>query len=131
MTPFEITALYVALNLLLAIVLSLRVGLVRLKTKTSLGDGGDPALNARIRAHGNFIENAPFGLIGLFALASLGASAWGLHLFGIMLTAGRLLHAQGMAAAGALGKGRPVGTVLTLMTFLGQALALFWLAVFG
>jgi len=69
MTTFQIVALYVALNLILACVLMLRVGTQRTDKKVSLGDGGDSLLLSRIRAHANFTENAPLALIGLFGLA--------------------------------------------------------------
>lgn len=127
MTLFQIIALYTALNMLLACVLMLRVGTQRLGKKVSLGDGGDAHLLARIRAHGNFIENAPLALIGLFALAMMGAPSLVLHIFGAGFLIGRLLHAQGMDTKNALGKGRQIGSVLTLLTFIGQALFLLYL----
>ena len=127
MTLFQIIALYTALNMLLACILMLRVGSQRLGKKVSLGDGGDKHLLARIRAHGNFIENAPLALIGLFALAMMGAPGIVLHIFGAGFLIGRILHAQGMDTKGALGKGRPIGSVLTLLTFIGQALYLLYL----
>jgi len=91
MTLFEIFALYVAINLVLAPILMLRVGKQRLSKKVSLGDGGDATLLARIRAHGNFTENAPLLLIGLFALASLSVLPVVLHIFGVAITLGRIL----------------------------------------
>ena len=53
-----------------------------IKEKVSLGDGDSPALFARIRAHGNYVETAPFALIGLFALAMMNAHSISLHIFG-------------------------------------------------
>jgi len=127
MTTFQIVALYVALNLILASALMLRVGGQRMAKKINLGDGGD--LLARIRAHGNFIESAPLALIGLFALAMMGAHPIALHVFGAGFFIGRILHAQGMAAKDAAGKGRGLGAMLTLPTFLGQALYLLYLII--
>jgi len=129
MTTFQIVALYVALNLILASALMLRVGGQRMAKKINLGDGGDTALLARIRAHGNFIESAPLALIGLFALAMMGAHPIALHVFGAGFFIGRILHAQGMAAKDAAGKGRGLGAMLTLPTFLGQALYLLYLII--
>ena len=57
MTLFEIVGLYVALNLFLLATLTLRVGMVRMKKKINLGDGGDARMNQRIRAHGNYTES--------------------------------------------------------------------------
>lgn len=127
MTSFQIVALYTALNLILACILMLRVGSQRLGKKVSLGDGGDQDLFARIRAHGNFIETAPLALIGLFALAMMNGHSVALHIFGALFFLGRLLHAQGMAQAGANGHGRGLGAMATLLTFLGTGFYLLYL----
>lgn len=127
MTTFQIVALYVALHLILTPILMFRVGQVRIKEKISLGDGDNPALFARIRAHGNYVETAPFALIGLVALAMMGANSIGLHLFGAVFLIGRILHAHGMDQKGSMGKGRVVGTMMTLFTFFGTALYLLYL----
>ena len=127
MTTFQIVALYIALNLILLPVLMFRVGQIRIKEKISIGDGNSPALVARIRAHGNYTETAPFALIGLIALAMLSAPSIALHLFGAIFLLGRLLHAHGMAQKNANGKGRFYGTLMTLFTFAGTAIYLLWL----
>lgn len=121
MTLFEIVAFYVALNSLLLIILSFRVGQVRIKEKVSLGDGGHSQLQARVRAQGNYIEYAPMALIGLFVIASLNAAPIALHIFGAGFLIARLLHASGMESKNALGKGRPIGMIMTVLTLLGQA----------
>jgi len=127
MTLFQIVALYVSLHLILAPLLMFRVGQVRMKEKVSLGDGNSPALFARIRAHGNYVETAPFALIGLFALAMMNAHPIALHIFGAVFLLGRILHAHGMAQKGSMGKGRVTGMMMTLFTFFGTALYLLWL----
>ena len=43
--------------------LSIRVGQVRHQAGVSIGDGGNELLVRRMRAHANFIENAPLVLI--------------------------------------------------------------------
>ena len=127
MTTFQIVALYVALNLILLPILMYRVGQIRIKEKISLGDGNSPALLARIRAHGNFIETAPFALIGLIVLAMMNAHPIALHTLGAGFFIGRLAHAHGMAQKDAIGSGRTVGAVLSLLTFLGTAFYLLYL----
>lgn len=129
MTLFQIAALYIALNLILAPLLMYRVGQVRIGKKIDLGDGGDALMLSRIRAHGNFTENAPLALIGLIGLAMLGAHPIALHIFGAAFFIGRILHAMGMAKT--FGQGRLVGTLLTLLTFLGQAGYLLFLIFTG
>jgi uncharacterized membrane protein YecN with MAPEG domain len=127
MTTFQIVAFYIALHLILAPVLMFRVGQIRIKEKISIGDGNSPALMARIRAHGNYTETAPFALIGLIAMAMLPAPPIALHLFGAIFLLGRLLHAHGMAQKNANGKGRFIGMMMTLFTFFGTAIYLLWL----
>ena len=124
MTLFQIVALYAALHLILAPILMIRVGQVRLSGKVNLGDGGNETLYARIRAHGNFTENTPLALIGLFALAMLSAAPIGLHIFGAGFLIGRILHAHGMAQPKSNGKGRVIGILLTMLSFLGMAIYL-------
>lgn len=121
MTHFEILSLYVALHSLLLVVLSFRVGQVRMEKQVNLGDGGHNQLRARIRAHGNYIEYAPFALIGLFTLAYLDAAPLMLHIFGAGFFIARILHAMGMAGKNALGKGRLIGMLMTVLTLIGQA----------
>jgi len=124
MTSFQIVALYVALNLILTPILMFRVGQIRIKDNISLGDGDNPALLARIRAHANFTETAPIALIGLIVLAMMNAHTIALHIFGAAFFIGRLAHAHGMAQKAANGKGRIIGTLLTLGTFFGSAIYL-------
>ncbi len=131
MTLFQIVALYVALNLILLPILMLRVGQKRISEKVSLGDGGNTSLLARVRAHANFTETTPFALIGLFSLAMLSAPSVMLHIFGAGFTFGRIAHAHGMAGLGANGKGRTIGAVLSLLTFLGMAICLLYLTFAG
>ncbi len=127
MTHFQIVAFYIALNLLLNPILMYRVGQIRIKEKVTLGDGDSPALLGRVRAHGNFSETAPLALIGLIGLAMLSAPSLALHIFGAGFFIGRLLHAHGMAQKNSLGKGRMIGTILALLTFVGTAITLLFL----
>ena len=119
MTLFQIVALYIALNMILAPILMFRVGQVRMGKNINIGDGGDALMLSRIRAHGNFTENAPLALLGLIGLAMLDAHPIALHIFGAAFFIGRILHAMGMAKT--FSQGRLVGTLLTLLTFFGQA----------
>ncbi len=87
-----ITGSYAAALTLFYLVLSARVIAMRRGGRINLGDGNDPEMLRRIRAHGNFAEYVPLGLI-LLAIAELqGEAALWLHLTGAMLLAGRLMH---------------------------------------
>jgi uncharacterized membrane protein YecN with MAPEG domain len=71
-----------------------------------------------MRAHANFVESAPFVLILIAALeATSGTNNW-LWGLGIAYIIGRLAHGLGMDG-GSLGKGRMVGTLITMITLLG------------
>jgi len=127
MTLFEIAGFYIALNMVLLIGLAYRVGKIRMKAQVSLGDGGNFELQSRIRAHGNYTEYAPLALIGLFALAGLSAAPIMLHFFGSLFLFGRIAHAIGMDGKNALGKGRVIGMIMTLLTLIGQAACILFL----
>lgn len=129
MDHIQIFVLYLALNLALAPVLMFRVGQVRIGKDIHSGDGGNKLLHSRIRAHGNFIENAPLALLGLLGLAMLQAAPIMLHIFGASFFIGRILHAMGMAKA--FGQGRLIGTLLTILTYIGTAASLLFLIFTG
>ncbi|MEM8597123.1 MAG: MAPEG family protein [Pseudomonadota bacterium] len=87
-----ISALYTGILGLWVLLLGLRVSMRRHAAGVSLGDGGDAALHAAIRAHGNAVETIPLALLMLGLAESIGTPAWLLHLFGLCLVAGRLAH---------------------------------------
>jgi uncharacterized membrane protein YecN with MAPEG domain len=108
---------------LLNIWLARRVGQIRLSNKISIGDGGNEALTARMRAQANFVEYTPFFLIllGLIELA-IGSKIW-LWVVAVIYILGRIAHGFGM--------GRPnpdplrlrmIGILVTLLILLGLAL---------
>ena len=77
--------------------LSVRVTLVRNKTKILLGDGGNSELMLAIRRFGNFAEYGPLGLL-LLVLVSVQAETWFVDAAGIALVAGRAIHPFGITA---------------------------------
>lgn len=106
--------------------LSARVSRLRISQRVSIGDGGNPLLTTRMRAHANFIEYAPLFLIllGLIEMAR-GSETW-LWAVAILFVLGRLLHAFGMdrPAPNALRIGGMMATYTPLLV-----LALFALAI--
>lgn len=124
---FPVTTLYAALLGLLLILLSDLVSRSRKRSRVSLGHGNDPMLERTMRAHGNFVEYVPLGLILLLLLELKGAEAWSLHAFGLMLLLGRMLHAYGMLRPDGALSGRYWGTALTWMMILGSSLTNLWL----
>ena len=116
--PVTLTAAAAAaiINLWLAI----RVGQMRGATKTIHGDDAGGPLTRRMRAQLNFVENTPFVLVLIAAIELTGKGdpwlAWVVAIY--ML--GRVAHGFGMDG-GTLGKGRSIGTIVTMLTQLGLA----------
>lgn len=106
---------------LLNLWLMIRVGQVRTSEKVSVGDGGNERVLRRMRAHSNYIETAPFILIlvGLIEMTSKGDTSptW-LWIVGGIYLLGRVAHGIGMDD-GKFGKGRMIGTIVTMLTLVG------------
>jgi len=120
-----VTPIYAGLLALLFFVLSLRV--VKLRGHgASLGDGGNPLLLRRIRAHGNFAEYVPFILLMMGMLELSHFSSYLLHALGVTLVIARLLHAYALSFTEKFKFGRFWGTALTFMLlFVCGALCLY------
>lgn len=110
---------------LLNIWLARRVGQMRLTHKVSIGDAGNEALIARMRAQANFVEYTPFVLIliGLIELAE-GSRLW-LWIVGLVYILGRIAHGFGMD------RPRPDPLKLRTIGIVTTALILFGLAVYA
>ena len=105
---------------LINIWLAARVSQLRFRHKVSVGEGGNPQLTARMRAHANYIEYTPFFLI-LLALIELsqGSKTW---LWGVAIAfiLARLAHPFGMDRP-APNKLRVLGILVTWAVLLGLA----------
>lgn len=88
----EATLLFAAIFGVLHVVFTLRVGVYRLSSKISLGDGGDKVLLKRVRAHANFIENVPIGLLLLLLNELNGLAQNTLLILGSVFLLSRLIH---------------------------------------
>lgn len=107
MTTFLVCAGLIGL---LAAILTINVGRMRAAKKIFLGDGGDKAMIAAIRAHGNLIELAPLSLFIIWLLhGAYGDRA--VAVLAVVLAVARFLHAGGML--GFIGFGRAAGAVAT------------------
>jgi uncharacterized membrane protein YecN with MAPEG domain len=125
MLSLPITLTIAAGAALVNIWLMIRCGQARTKGKVSIGDGGDEFLIRRMRAHANFVESTPFVLILIAALEATGGSAMWLWYVGIAFIVGRFAHGLGMDG-GTFGKGRMVGTLITMLTLVGLAGYALW-----
>lgn len=112
---------------LLAVALTVNVGLMRGRKRINLGDGGDAEMNAAIRAHGNLMEFAPLTLLTIY-MASDFYGFRTVAALSVVLLVARIFHAGGML--GLIPKGRMLGTLATLLV-LGVSAILLAIAGFG
>ena len=123
MPIMPVTTVTAAVMGLLLLVLSVRVTRGRFTSKVGIGDGGDGALLARVRAHANLAEHVPFILI-LMALVerASGARLW-LWIAAALLLVGRLIHPIGMT--------RPAPNPLRAGGMILTWTVLLWLSVWA
>ena len=108
------TPLYAGLLVALYLVLTFRIILYRRRQRVDMGDADQLLLRRYVRAHANFAEYAPLGLL-LLALLELGVwPFWLIHLLGLLLLAGRLAHAWAFSTEALRAPPRVVGMVLTV-----------------
>ncbi len=114
-----VTALYVGLHALLAVVLANFVLYARLRT------GKVPAWqpDAALRVQANFIENVPIALLLLLVLEIQGTSQLMLHGLGMSLFIARLLHAFGLGTYPAANYPRLIGAQGTFVLISVMAIA--------
>jgi uncharacterized membrane protein YecN with MAPEG domain len=120
----SITAIYLALLVLLYSVLAVQVGRLRQRDRALFGDNGSQQLRSAIRAHANFIEYVPIITLMVAMLEMSGLSAAWVHLFMGALLVSRLLHPLGMYAAPntlQFRVGRVGGITITLVLLLACA----------
>ena len=109
-----VTLLYASLLAFWFVILSVRVIRYRGTASISLGDGGNPELQRRIRGHGNFVDYAPLALILMGLLELGGADQISLHVVGALLLVGRFAHGWALSFTEGNAFGRTGGMVLTL-----------------
>ncbi|HET9817647.1 MAG TPA: MAPEG family protein [Rhodanobacteraceae bacterium] len=119
-----IAGFYVALGALLILALAARVMWLRNTRRVGLGSGGDADLGRAIRVHANAVEYLPIALLLLVLLAIEQTRPGLLHLFGIVLIVGRILHAVGLSSASGRSFGRLAGIGLTVLVTLAMAILL-------
>ncbi|MGI9414039.1 MAG: MAPEG family protein [Hyphomicrobiales bacterium] len=90
------TALYAGILALLLMYLSFGVIKLRKSAKISIGDGGDEALRRAMRVQANCAEYVPISLILIGLIEANGLPFWLVHALGIVLVAGRVMHAVGL-----------------------------------
>lgn len=106
--------------------ISTRIGKVRHAQHISIGDGGNELLIRRMRAHANFIENAPLVLILIAVIELAGKGGVWLAPVGALFMLGRVAHAFGMDGQGKL---RMFGTLTGFLTQIGLAVVAVLIAL--
>jgi uncharacterized protein len=100
------------------------------KLGVSLGDGGKPQLIRAMRGQANFVEYVPYAFLVMMATATAGTPGFVLHIFGVFLTLGRLLHAWHFTRGKPQPWMRGVGTGLTMLTLIFGSVGLIGHALF-
>lgn len=109
-----ITALYASLLMLIMIWLTFQVIKQRRAGKIAYADGGVKALQIARSAHGNAVDTIPITIILMILLELNGGSILLIHLSGLLLIIGRVMHGHAVLKD-TLG-GRKKGMVLTLLS---------------
>ena len=127
-----LTPIYASLLGLFFAVLSLRVialrGVPPLKW-LAFNNYGEKALERAVRAHGNFIEYTPLILILLYLAEVNELSDPRLHLTGIFLLVGRLMHGICFGYMEHSPVMRIGGVVLTLLALINISLSLLIISI--
>ncbi len=113
-----ITPIFAGLLALAYAYLAMRVIVARRSLKVGLGDGGEKTLLRYIRVHGNFAEYVPFILLLMLMGELMGAPSWLTASIGILLCAGRLVHAIGVGQEPEISGSRTIGMGLTFTALL-------------
>jgi uncharacterized membrane protein YecN with MAPEG domain len=123
MTPaIAAFGIYAGIMGLIAIWLGYIVGNWRRATKISIGDGGNIDLIRAMRGQANFTESVPLALILMVYMALAGAPALAIHILGVLLVIGRIVHGLHFSKAGQPSWQRSAGAGLTFLVLLGAAL---------
>ena len=125
-----ITAFYAALLAVLFLVLSVRVIGWRREERTEPVRGEDAELIRRVRAQANFAEYAPLTLLLMALAEGLTTPSFLLHLAGLLLLAGRVLHAYGTSQSPPIMRYASYGTVMTLVALALLAIVCLSLSAF-
>jgi uncharacterized membrane protein YecN with MAPEG domain len=126
----SITGLYAGILGLLFAALTINVIRNRVAHRVEKGDGGVPALQHAIRAHGNFTEQTPMMLILLGLIESAGSRPVVVHVLGIAMLVSRFASGFGLTQTLGISLGRQVGAGVGLVVVVASG-SLLLLAFIG
>ena len=113
------SAIYTSIGAFIIVWLSLHVIKIRTAKNIILGDGEDDELITAIAAQMNAVEYIPIALLLLFALEYNHAHLILVHILGIALIVGRIVHAKGLLSS--VLKTRVLGMQITIWTIIALA----------
>jgi uncharacterized membrane protein YecN with MAPEG domain len=116
-----ITAFYAGLLAFVFVVLSFRTIGARRAAKVEIGDGSDRELLRRMRVHANFAEYVPIALILMALAETMKPTPLLLHVIGIALLGGRIVHAYALSQSPHILPLRVAGMVATLTAIMAAA----------
>lgn len=116
-----ITPIYAALLGLILLVLSVRTIRLRRRFQVAVGAGGEPLLERAMRVHANFCEYVPIAVVLLFFFERLVGAGWWVHVLGVFLVTGRILHAYGVRRVDEDLRLRITGMSLTFVVLLATS----------
>jgi uncharacterized protein len=103
--------------------------LTQRQLKKSEVDAG--ALQRKVRAHGNFSEYVPHGLLFIVVLELMQAQGWLVWLLGMTLTIARIAHAYGLITKYGPSISRATGFFLTWFVYIIGSVACLYYGVEG
>jgi len=89
------------------------------------------ALQRKVRAHGNFTEYVPLGLLFIIALESMQSPTWLVWLLGATLTVARIIYAYGVITKYGPSLGRAIGFFGTCFVYGVGCLACIYYALWA
>lgn len=124
MLPLPVTICMTAIFVLMLTVLSVTVSVRRAQLQVRIGDGDDNSLRRRIRAHGNFVENAPLCILLVLAIEAILATSTIIWIVAAILIASRILH-----AIGTLTRSKRIIPLAMLMQHITLVICGIWLLI--
>ena len=124
MLPLPVTIFITAVFVLMLTILSMMVSIRRAQLNVLSGDGDDNTLRRRIRAHGNFVENAPLCVLLILAIEAILATSTIIWIVAAILIASRILH-----AIGTLNRSKRIIAPAMVMQHITLAICGVWLLI--
>lgn len=126
-----VTPFYAALMALLFVALSIRTLRLRHRFQVAIGPGEEPLLERAMRVHANFAEYVPIALLLVLFVEMATRNGTLVHALGVLLIAGRGLHAYGVSQLRENFRYRVAGMTLTFTVIITAAVTLLVVYAFA